>query len=93
LRGTRFPTRFAPRRERLVQHLHRPDLAEKAWLSLLLTVGIIMAFVWDYGLFAWTGSLREGLGNGLFFALLAGPSGLGSQPIRHMIVGFMDNPS
>jgi hypothetical protein len=55
-----------------VQHLRRPDLADKAWLSLLLTAGIIMLFVWGYGRFARSGSWREGLGYGLFFALLAG---------------------
>jgi hypothetical protein len=55
-----------------VQHLRRPDLAEKAWLSLLLTAGIVMAFVWGYGRVARDGSLREGLGYGLFFALLTG---------------------
>jgi hypothetical protein len=55
-----------------VQHLRRPDLADKAWLSLVLTAGIIMAFVWGYGRAATTGSVREGLAYGLFFAVLAG---------------------
>ncbi len=55
-----------------VQHLRRPDLADKAWLSLVLTAGIVTVFVWGYSRFARTGSLREGLGYGLFFALLAG---------------------
>lgn len=55
-----------------VQHLRRPDLAEKAWLSLLLTAGIVVAFLWGYGRFARDGSVREGLRYGLFFALLAG---------------------
>ena len=55
-----------------VQHLRRPDIAEKAWLSLVLTAGIVMAFVWAYGRCARTGSLREGLGYGVFFAALAG---------------------
>jgi hypothetical protein len=55
-----------------VQHLHRPDLPQKAWLGLMLTAGIVTAFVWGYGRYARNGSLREGLGYGLFFALLAG---------------------
>ena len=55
-----------------VQHLRRPDLAQKIWLSLLLTAGIVIVFVWGYGRFARDGSLREGLKYGLFFALLAG---------------------
>ena len=55
-----------------VQHLRRPDLAQKAWLSLVLTAGIAMLFVWGYGRYARDGSMREGLGYGLFFALIAG---------------------
>lgn len=55
-----------------VQHLRRPDLADKGWLSLLLTAGIVAIFVWGYARVARTGSVREGLGYGLSFALLAG---------------------
>lgn len=55
-----------------VQHLRRPDLQDKMWLSLLVTAGIVMLFVWGYGRFARDGSLREGLCYGLYFALLAG---------------------
>jgi len=55
-----------------VQHLRRPDLAEKAWLSLLLTAGIVLVFVWGYGGFARNGSWREGVGYGVFFAVIAG---------------------
>ncbi len=55
-----------------VQHLRRPDLADKAWLSLLLTAGVVTLFVWGYGRFARDGSIREGLRYGLFIALLAG---------------------
>jgi hypothetical protein len=55
-----------------VQHLRRPDLADKAWLSLVLTVGLVTMFVWGYSRFARNGSWREGLRYGLFFALLAG---------------------
>jgi hypothetical protein len=55
-----------------VAHLRRPDLQDTMWLSLLLTAGIVMLFVWGYGRFARDGSLREGLVWGLFFALLAG---------------------
>lgn len=55
-----------------VAHLWRPDLQDTMWLSLLLTAGIVMLFVWGYGRFARDGSLREGVVWGLFFALLAG---------------------
>jgi hypothetical protein len=55
-----------------VQHLRRPDLAAKMWLSLPLTAGVVCLFVWGYGRTARSGSLREGLGYGVAFALLAG---------------------
>jgi hypothetical protein len=55
-----------------VEHLRRPDFAEKAWLSVLLTAGVVTVFVWGYSRFARNGSLREGVGYGLFFALVAG---------------------
>ena len=55
-----------------VQHLRRPDLADKVWLSLLLTAGVVIVFVWGYAHSARDGSWREGLGYGLFFALVAG---------------------
>ena len=55
-----------------VQHLHRPDLTERAWLGVLLTLGIVVMFVWGYGRVARTGTMREALGYGLFFAVLAG---------------------
>jgi hypothetical protein len=55
-----------------VQHLRRPDLAEKAWLSLLMTLGLVTLFVWGYTRVARTGTMREGFGYGLYFALLAG---------------------
>jgi hypothetical protein len=55
-----------------VQHLRRADLADKAWLSLVLTAGIVVMFVGGYGRVAASGSVREGIGYGLFFAVLAG---------------------
>ena len=55
-----------------VAHLHRPDLSDKLWLSLLLTLALSGLIVAGYAAFARTGSLREGLGYGIFLALLAG---------------------
>ena len=55
-----------------VQHLRRPDLADKVWLSLLMTLGLVTLFVWGYTRVARTGTMREGFGYGLYFALLAG---------------------
>lgn len=55
-----------------VAHLRRPDLADTMWLSLVVTGGTVALFVWGYSRVARTGSLREGLGYGAAFALLAG---------------------
>jgi hypothetical protein len=56
----------------VVRPLYRPDLPDKMWLSLLLTAGIAILFVWGYARFARVGSVREGAGYGVFFALVAG---------------------
>jgi hypothetical protein len=55
-----------------VQHLRRPDLADKSWLGILMTLGVVTMFVWGYPKMARTGTLQEGLSYGLAFALLAG---------------------
>jgi hypothetical protein len=55
-----------------VQHLRRPDLSAKLWLSLVLTAGVVTLFVWGYGRFVRNNSIREGLIYGFFFALMAG---------------------
>ena len=55
-----------------VQHLRRPDLADKSWLGILMTLGVVTMFVWGYRKVARTGTLQEGLGYGLAFAVLAG---------------------
>jgi len=55
-----------------VAPLRRANLAELMWLSLPMTAGLMLLFVFGYAKFARTGSVREGLGYGLFFALLAG---------------------
>ena len=56
----------------VVRHLYRPDLADRMWLSLLVTAGMVIMFVWGYSRFARVGSVREAVGYGVFFALLAG---------------------
>jgi hypothetical protein len=55
-----------------IAHLRRPDLADKAWLSLVLTAALVATFVWGYSRVARSGSVREALGYGLGFAILAG---------------------
>jgi hypothetical protein len=55
-----------------VQHLRRPDLAAKMWVSLPLTAGVVGLFVLGYGRTSRSGSVLEGLSYGAVFALLAG---------------------
>lgn len=55
-----------------VSHVQRPDPGAKLWLSLPLTAGVVCLFAWGYSRTARSGSLREGLGYGVAFALLAG---------------------
>jgi len=55
-----------------VEHLRRPDLADKLWLSLVLTACIVTLFALGYTRFARDGSVREGVRYGVFFALVAG---------------------
>lgn len=55
-----------------VEHLHRPDLSARMWQSLLVTAGVVVLFTWGYRHVGRSGSLREALGYGLFFAALAG---------------------
>jgi hypothetical protein len=55
-----------------VQHLLRPDFRQKAWISLIVTAGMIALFVWGYGRFVRDGSLAEGARYALFFGLVTG---------------------
>ncbi len=55
-----------------VRHLYRPDLADKLGLSLALTACVVTLFAWGWTRFAREGSLKEGVGYGGFFALVAG---------------------
>jgi hypothetical protein len=53
-----------------VQHLRRTDLPGGMGWSLLLTGLVSVLFVWGYVRTARSGTLREGLGYGLFIGLL-----------------------
>jgi hypothetical protein len=55
-----------------VRHLWRANLGEMMPVGLLVTAGMAMAFTWGYRRFARSGSLREALTFGLYFALVAG---------------------
>ncbi len=55
-----------------VRHVLRADLQRTAWLSFLVTAGIVALFVWGYGRFARIRTAGEAARYGLFFGLLAG---------------------
>ena len=54
-----------------LQRLRRTDLSSPVALSLVLTVGICLLFVWGYSHVARTGTLREGVAYGFFMGLFA----------------------
>lgn len=73
----------------VVRHLYRPDLAGRMWLSLLVTAGMVVVFIWGYSRFARVGSVREAVGYGTFFALLAGVLVDLNQYVLYPIPGWL----
>jgi len=73
----------------LVRHLYRPDLADRMWLSLVVTAAMVVAFVWGYGRFARVGSVREAVGYGAFIAILAGVLVDLNQYVLYPIPGWL----
>ena len=73
----------------LVAPLHRPDLADRLWLSLVLTAAIVVLFAWGYRRFARDGSLREAIRYAVFFALLAGVLVDLNQYVLYPIPGWL----
>jgi len=54
-----------------IQHLYRPDMADKMWLSILGVFGISCFFVAGYRLAARRGTVIEGMLYGVCFSVLA----------------------
>ena len=54
-----------------LQSLRRTDLSSPVSLSLAVTAGVCLLFVWGYSHFARTGTLREGLAYGFFMGVFA----------------------
>lgn len=72
-----------------VEHLHRPDLPERMWQSLLVTAGMVVLFAWGYGQFARSGGVREALTYAVFFALLTGVLVDLNQYVLYPIPGWL----
>jgi len=73
----------------VVQHLHRPDLGARMWLSVLVTAGMVVLFVAGYGRFARRGSVGEAVGYGVFFSLLTGVLVDLNQYVLYPIPGWL----
>ena len=55
---------------RAVEGIHRPDMAGKIWISVVVTVLISSAFSLSYSRWRKKGTLRETLAHSSFFAFL-----------------------
>jgi hypothetical protein len=58
--------------ETVLESISRPLGERNMGLTLLLTAGLAFLFTWSYAYSARSGTWREGIGHGLFFAILAG---------------------
>jgi hypothetical protein len=56
----------------LIESLHRPDFADKMWLSLIVTFFISVLYSISYLRWRKDGSLKETIAHSLFFAVLIG---------------------
>jgi DMSO/TMAO reductase YedYZ heme-binding membrane subunit len=56
----------------ILNSIGRQESQRNMFLSILVTVILIILFVWSYTRFARRGDIRDGLTHGLFFGLLAG---------------------
>lgn len=54
----------------LLSSIHRPDMNEKMWISLIVTVAIAFLFSYSYSKWRKTGSFKESIFHSLFFAVL-----------------------
>ena len=56
----------------ILNSIGRQESQRNIFLSILVTVLLVILFVWSYNRFARRGDLRDGLTHGLFFGFLAG---------------------
>lgn len=56
----------------ILNSIGRQESQRNMFLSLLVTIILVILFVWSYTRFARRGDLRDGLTHGLFFGFLAG---------------------
>lgn len=54
----------------ILSSIHRPDMNEKMWISIFVTLAIATLFSYSYSKWRKTGSYKESMFHSLFFAVL-----------------------
>jgi hypothetical protein len=72
-----------------VSSLHRPDLAQRLWLSLVLTAAFVTLFAAGFALFVRTRTVRDAMIYSLFFAAVAGVLVDFNQYVQYPIPGSL----
>jgi hypothetical protein len=73
----------------ILNSIGRQESQRNMFLSLLVTIMLVLLFVWSYTRFARRGDLRDGLMHGLFFGLLAGTLVDLNQYVLYPIPAFL----
>lgn len=53
-----------------IESIHRQDMADKMWISIIITICIVVLFIISFLKWRKTGSVLETIGHSLFFATL-----------------------
>lgn len=53
-----------------IESIHRPDMADKMWISIIITICIVVLFIISFLKWRKTGSVLETIGHSLFFAAI-----------------------
>lgn len=78
---------FIAEQNALISGLRRPDISEKMFLSLFITITMTILFVVSYSKWLRKGTLYESIIHGLFFSILAGVL---VMPINILCTRFLD---
>lgn len=80
---------FIAEQNALISGLRRPDISEKMFLSLFITITMTILFVVSYSKWLRKGTLYESIIHGLFFSILAGVLVNANQYSLYPIPGFL----
>ncbi|WP_321323634.1 hypothetical protein [Thiomicrorhabdus sp.] len=73
----------------MIASIQRPDMSEKLFLSLFITIGMATLFVVSYNKWRRSGTLIESLIHGIFFSVLAGVLVNANQYLVYPIPGML----